>query len=148
MLLSFDGNVIAFVLLVPGRFLVQSRVWVCAPLHQQITGERGGQSPAVCLQGSGLHPGTRVTQVPLQWGAGQVSRGRITACATKSAWARCGVTSASGCSGCSSAVFSPDTLLFGQFAQVLFDLLLNTLNRPFLTKTSEMCQAQFLEGRP
>lgn len=63
-------------ILVLFRVLVQPRVWICAPLHKQITGERGGQSPAVRLQGPGLHPGTGVSQVPLQRGAGQVSRGR------------------------------------------------------------------------
>lgn len=54
------------------RFLVQSRVWFCATLHSHVPGECGGQSAAVRLQGSGLHPGTRVTQVPLQRRAGQV----------------------------------------------------------------------------
>lgn len=90
LLFSFDRNLIAF-LLVHIRVLVQSWVWICAPLHKQITGECGGQSPAVCLQGPGVHPGTRVSQVPLQRGAGQVSRGRI-------------MTGASGSSGCSSAI--------------------------------------------
>lgn len=75
LLFSFGRNVIAFIL-VHVRVLVQSRVWICATLHQQITGECGRQSAAVRLQGPGLRPGTRVSQVPLQRGAGQVSRAR------------------------------------------------------------------------
>lgn len=93
---SFDRNVNAFIL-VHFRVLVQSWVWICAPLHKQITGECGGQSAAVCLQGPGVHPGTRVSQVPLQRGAGQVSRGRINQRAPVLMWA-------SGSSWCSSAI--------------------------------------------
>lgn len=96
LLFSFDRKVTAFIL-VPVRVLVQSGVWICAPLHKQITGERGGQSPAVCLQGPGLHPGTRVCQVPLQRGAGQVSRARLNQRELVLLWA-------SGSSGCSSAI--------------------------------------------
>ncbi len=62
------------------RFLVQSGVRFCATLHRQVSGECGRQSTSVCLQGSGLHPGTRVTQVSLQWRVGQVSVDRIKVC--------------------------------------------------------------------
>lgn len=95
LLVPVDRNVIAF-MLVHIRLLVQSWVWICAPLHQQIPRECGGQSPAVCLQGPGVPPGTRVSQVPLQRGAGQVSRSRMDPCEPV-------LSGASGSSGCSSA---------------------------------------------
>lgn len=124
------------------RFLVQSWVWFCARLHHQIPGECRGQSAAVCLQGSGLHPGTRVTQVPLQWGAGQVSRARIKVCICECVctcvcvWVRVGgkqpcvgeskcVFCSDSCvwllwAQCSHSACSPASLWLGQFARVLF----------------------------
>lgn len=103
----------------------------CASLHKQVPGECAGQSTAVRLQGSSLHPGTRVTQVPLQRGVGQVSVDIIKVCVcaykTQEAMSLNQSVCSFGLDSCvwllwaqgSASTCSPASLLLGPLAQVL-----------------------------
>lgn len=136
------------------RILVQSRVRFCASLHNQVPGERAGQSTAVRLQGSGLHPWTGVAQVPLQRGVGQVRGDTIKPCTcfyrTQEA-ARVGPNHSvrlfrprrprSATFGFSTCSARPSSLVTSTSTH-------QTDPPPRLTKTSEKCRAGFLEGRP
>lgn len=127
-----------------GRLLVQSRMWLCATLHSQVSGKRRGQGPAVCLQGSGLRPGTRVTKVAVQRGVGQVNT--VCVCGWKTALMKAFIYPNLTDVACVAVLDTVQAIPHVHHSSSLMTPNISMLNWPCLTKTSEKCSAHSLQG--